>query len=643
MAPGNANLKGVIKLGRGTRIQVQGLKNQTELNGLTGHLLEFDSVKLRWGVELPDGKKVLLKMGNLLPVGAAVEPAVTADAGPKPAVSPHADQAPGSSDGPRPPTTAEAALTSVDGKGPEMSGAKAVSVTKTAESAANTPARSPHPAFSGKERIEYTAIPPQPSAVEAPAEVESPSPSGKESMESAAPPPQPNGENDEDWPVLPTSAETMKKMQSGCWFENESAAKRFAEQLRANDSALTSICLVPPKRFNDEDVEEICSSLQDNTHCREMLASGHPLSDASCERLAATLQNTSSIETFSVGDSSLGSRARLIFEGLAKNVSVTSLDLEHKGITPDGCQALADALASRQRLTAPACASLALSRNVSAAGFPASALASEAAPPAELLLCDCGVGPSHAGSLGAWAAKGIEYLNLRDNSAFGGEGAERLLAALLPAKVDRVAAPALRRLRLDGCAVGDDGLEAVAEAIGRGLQLEELSVERCEITVVGCEALSRALAGRRLHALSARANVIGDEGCALLGRCAERLDISSTNLSGQMLLTMEEHDLVSLEVFSNPALGPSVSTWFSALNSSKWQRLESLDLSACSLKDEGFMCVCEALLARLDLMPALASLCIGANDVNDTEEKCELIERLGAARGGLLKVLWLDG
>merc|ERR1712050_348901 len=100
--------------------------------------------------------------------------------------------------------------------------------------------------------------------------------------------------------------------------------------------------------------------------------------------------------------------------------------------------------------------------------------------------------------------------------------------------------PKLRCLRLDGCAIGDDGLETLADAFEHGLELEELFIERCEITKVGCTHLEHSLHGRRLRMLSARANVIGDEGCCLLARCAERLDLSSTNLSGQILAELGE-------------------------------------------------------------------------------------------------------
>merc|ERR1711920_555106 len=150
----------------------------------------------------------------------------------------------------------------------------------------------------------------------------------------------------------------------------------------------------------------------------------------------------------------------------------------------------------------------------------------------------------------------------------------------------------------------------------------------------GCEFLAHALRGRRLQTLSVRANVIGDEGCTLLARCAERLDLSATSLSGQLLPTLGAQPIVALELFSNPALGPSVSTWCAALDASQWQRLEYLDLTGCGLQEAGFECVVKTLIDRPDIMPELRNLNIAANDIEDTEERFELINQLGAARGG---------
>jgi len=259
--------------------------------------------------------------------------------------------------------------------------------------------------------------------------------------------------------------------------------------------------------------------------------------------------------------------------------------------------------------------------------------------PKELKLCECALSAKHGLSLSQWVLAGIEDLDIRDNSSFGGEGIEMLFQSLskVPKDLDP---PCLRRLRLDGCAIGDDGLEMLADALAKGLQLEDLYMERCEITKVGCEFLADGLRGRRLQHLSVRANVIGDEGCTLLALCGERLDFSATSLSGALLPTLGAQPLVALELFSNPALGPSVNSWCAELDSSHWQRLEYLDLTGCHLEAPGFECVINTLINRPDIMPELKYLNIAANDVHDTEERFELVNLLGDKRGGKLQTKW---
>lgn len=425
--------------------------------------------------------------------------------------------------------------------------------------------------------------------------------------------------------------------RTGRWFQNEAASDVFADQLRQDDPKLKSLCLVPPKCFAEDDVEKICTGLEVNNHCRELLASGHSLSEVGCRRLAQMLRTNGSLQLLSLGDSTLGDRACLLFEGLAENLSLTSLDLEHKGLTATAGKALAQALKRRAELGAARLETLQLSRN-GALGAAFADLA-EAPAPRELLLCDASLDEDRAAAVGRWAARGVEEINLRDNNSLGCDGLEQLLEALLPSRGSREA-PALRKLRLDGCAVGDDGLEALAAALARGLELEELSLERCELTASGCEHLVRALRGRRLQALSVRANVLGDASCELLAACSERLDLGACNLSPSSLAWLGEQPLVSLELFSNPLLGPSAAGWCNELKREHWQQLEQLDMSACALGNEGFRYICSALVDRPQLMPKLTSLCLGGNEVEDTDEFNDLAEKLGEARAGRLRMIW---
>lgn len=606
-----ATLKGQLKLGPGSTVQVHGLKNQTELNGLHGHLLQFDAAKLRWGVQLSDGKQVSLKMGNFLPVDMTVTPCQ-----------------PPSSTGVQDATCEKASSDSAGYVQPLVNQADATVADAAPLEACVEDTSAPKKAStSDATRSDCTEETPEGDATEKDV-------IDKTKIVETDATQMPNAE--EDWPVLPTSAAVAEKMRSGCWFDGGSAAKRFTEQLAANDSTLISVCLVPPKRFDDSDAEQICTSLEGNDFCQELVASGHQLSAGACERLAQMLSVNKALKILSIGDSSLGDNASILFSGLAKNTSLASLDLEHKGLTAASCKALAQSFVDRQSINAAKVTSLKLSRNTAITG----ALAELAAAPAsaELFLCECALGADHGASIGRWTAQGVVKLDLRDNSALGAQGLENLLEALLPKK--GLPTPALRTLRLDGCAIGDDGMEVIADAYSRGLQLEELFVERCEITKDGCRMLADALRGERLQTLSARSNVIGDEGCTLLGLCSQRLDLSSTSLSGQVLTDLGKQPLVALELFSNPSLGPSVTSWCAGLDHSEWQQLEHLDLSGCNLQDQGFECVLSALLDSPKLMPALNFLCLGANNMTEDDAKCVRVEELGTARNGKLKVVW---
>lgn len=628
----DAKLKGQLKLEPGAKVQVRGLENQKELNGLIGQLLQFDPVKMRWGVELEGGKRISLKMNNFLPVNIEIIPGV----GPESAKAPAAEAATDTA-----PDVMENAIETAQPQGqpPVAVEASAPVVTAEAEAAASAEPVSGMDSAAMENVIE-TAQPQgeRPVAMEASAPVatvEAVTAASAEPVSGMDP-----AAADEEWPVLPTSEATAAKMRSGCWFDGGSAAKRFVEQLHANDPALVSVCLVPPKRFNEDDAEQICDALEANSFCEELLASGHALSNGTCERFAKMLRSNTSLESLSVGDSSLGDAASILFDGLAQNTHLLSLDLEHKGLTESACLRLSEALVARSGAGAPPLVSLQLSRTAAFGSAPLSKVASSAAPaPRKVYLSECALSAKHGAVLGEWARHGLEDLDLRDNPQFGAEGLEAFFEALLRQGGE----PTLRSLRLDGCSVGDDGLEAVADAEQRGLRLEELLLERCEVTVAGCKLLAERLRGRRFRRLSARANVIGDEGCALLARCAEHLDLSSTSLTGQVLGALGEHPLVSLELFSNPALGPSVSAWCASLQESQWQELEYLDLTGCALRDEGFDCVISTFRERPQLMPRLTCLCLGANETEaDDETRCETVERLGEERSGRLTVKWMN-
>lgn len=658
MVFGAATLKGVIKLGPGSAVEVYGLEKQPELNGQVGSCIAFNPAKGRWGVELAGGKQVSLKISNIRPVDDKMSPAAPegTDGRPVPAGdAPCVRIAPAGND-----TAAAVGQANPGTERPASADAKecAPPAACTAASEACCPS-APAPC-SGQVPDETTKREEgsgacETSPVQASGDADPPSALAPWEL-APKEPPAAQGEGaayDSDFPALQADpdAEAPFEMppqpprpKTGRWWEEEHAAVGFAEQLRDNEPELVTLCLVPPKKFDPEDVEAICDGLERNTCCTELFASGHPLSEASCERIAAMLRKNSTLNLLSVGESSLGDTSLALFAGLGENTTLTSLDLEHKGLTTRAGEALADALAARCAAGAPRLSYLRLCRNVGMAGA-LHALASVPAP-RHLMLCEAGLQADlHGALLGRWVATGIEELNLRGNPEFGGDGLELMLSALMAATKQ----PPLVRLSVDGCAIGDDGVEVVCDALKNGLGLRELSVENCELTEAAAELLASGIAGirgcGRLARLSVRLNKIGDDGVERLAGCAERIDVSGTDLGPRGFQALGQEPLTSAEIFNNPRLGMSVDEWLSSLTPDSWAKVTQLDMSCCALGDEGFKRFCTLLTERTDIFPVLQSLCLGGNDVDEGEEKGnhEIDDKLIEARGGNLRLLWRNG
>jgi len=397
-------------------------------------------------------------------------------------------------------------------------------------------------------------------------------------------------------------------------------------------------------------VVAICDGLEKNTVCYELLASGHPLSDESCQKLSWMLSTNKSLKILSVGDSSLGDGATILFEGLAENLQIESLDLEHKGLTEASGKALAKALASRATNGAAGLVSLRLSRNPLLLNALSDLAADSVPAPRELQLCEASLDEKHGSLIGKWAARGIEDLNLRGNTRLGADGVEAMLGALLKGSTSSPSSPPkLKKLKLDGCSVGDDGVEAIADAIRQGLSLEELTLESNELTSASSEFLASALSGirgrGRLKRLSVRMNAIGDDGLVALATCAEDLDVSAADLGPRGFKALGEQALTSLEAFSSPRLGMSLGEWCSTLKPGSWEQLRHLDLGCSGLGDAGFKMLINKLIEDPNVMPKLESLCVGGNDIDESDEGCSysLVENVGAARKGKLSVTWRNG
>lgn len=192
--------------------------------------------------------------------------------------------------------------------------------------------------------------------------------------------------------------------------------------------------------------------------------------------------------------------AALANGGLQDNQSVTSWDLEHKGLSSASA---APVLAVLQRH--PRMAHVCLSRNPMFGDAGLAALVgvdgapSWAAPLQQLELCDCGVSPRGVAALAAAppaCLARLRELRLSRNSGLQGEAAGEALAALLRA------APQLHTLALQETGLGSAGVAALVQALPAATSLRRLDLSGTGLDDAGVQALSAQLAVQRASSSS---------------------------------------------------------------------------------------------------------------------------------------------
>jgi Ran GTPase-activating protein (RanGAP) involved in mRNA processing and transport len=218
----------------------------------------------------------------------------------------------------------------------------------------------------------------------------------------------------------------------------------------------------PPGPTGESDSALLCAALADNTSVRELLLSGHALSEEGARHFGAALRKNRTLRRLALGNASFGDKA---LEALLEswcNETLAHLDLELKGLSAAAMPALLAVLRTPSGLV-----SLHLGRN--ALGDEGAAVLAEGlrwAALERLDLHDCGVGEAGCRRLG-------EALHVRERCAGG----------------------ATIALLLDGNPIGNAGLVALATAAAHGphaLPVAELSVEGCSVGEAGVAALAGA-------------------------------------------------------------------------------------------------------------------------------------------------------
>lgn len=236
------------------------------------------------------------------------------------------------------------------------------------------------------------------------------------------------------------------------------------------------------------------------------------------------------LRSLCVGDASFGdSGAVLLSEGLRDNRSLQLLDLSSRGIGPSGAVALAHALCGQQGPAAPSASSAAgaaTGEGGSGDGAPVDATGSREAaggarsPPTGLQTLDLSLNPLGCGGAAALAPSigGLCHVNF-SGCDISAEGCHALGAAAgsSPAGGGR-----LRTLDLSGNPLGPAGGLALAEGLAAAAalgpaSLEELNLDGTAVADAAVEALARALGGASTASASASLRKLDVSRCALVG------------------------------------------------------------------------------------------------------------------------------
>lgn len=383
----------------------------------------------------------------------------------------------------------------------------------------------------------------------------------------------------------------------------------WEERLQRNDPTLTAIHVFKARKFGHEEVERICTALQDNLTLTELSSSGHAMAPDTAMRVAQLLSLNRGLQSLCVGDSDFGDKAlQELVAGLQSNTTLQKLDLEHRSISAEGAKSLAEALGESSGLRR-----LLLSRNsINDAG--AAALAPCLHRLEEVNLSDCGICAQGATALAvpvAAPSSRLRCLRLEQND-IGHEGAEAIASAA-------ASSPCLEELYLGGCAIGDAGAQALAKAVALSPTLRLLDLSQCSLTCQGAQALAEPLKhNTSLRVLRLRGNRIQGDGATALAaaltanRHLEDLDLGLNQMGPEAAeLVAGGTHLRKLSLFGSRLGDPGAQRIAAIMVAETLTGLLELELAGCNISKAGMHVLFDTL--QTGVAPALEVLLVAAN------------------------------
>ena len=330
---------------------------------------------------------------------------------------------------------------------------------------------------------------------------------------------------------LLSNATTMYELVVSCAGIGNGGLKILAEGLASNASLTDGLLDLSYNLIGDEGLQALASSLVRNTKLRELnLAENNDIGDAGLEALADSLVDNRTLRKLSLSSNTaisvtgVRSVSRILQSGTS---GLEDLDLNYINISNEGGNILADALSVNQSLVSLS------------------------------LQCSYWVGVSigddglRALALGLSRNSHLKSLDLSGNSAITSSGLRSL--------EEYFGSPscALNKLMLYRINIGDEGAQALADALRRNKSLSSLSFDERGITSIGwrsfltliCDSSSPNrlyLSNQTLCQLGETTRLSGSEVKDCVGICLEINELGTLAAKFKILRLFPDLDMVPL-------------------------------------------------------------------------------------------------
>eukprot|EP00889_Picochlorum_renovo_P005518 jgi/Picre1/32548/NNA_007894.t1 len=387
------------------------------------------------------------------------------------------------------------------------------------------------------------------------------------------------------------------------WGAQSQGIDDIVRRISQNDASLTSLYLMRHRRFNEEDAGRLADALSRSETLVELNLSSHAISPRVAGILGAGLKSNQSIRFISIGNSTFGDEAMVELCGcFEENTSITTIDLERKGLTRSSAAAVCRAVEKSTSVK-----HLMLSHNDLQGGLE------------DVLPCVSGLESFVSHSCGIGCARSSTALSVAMRNASALKRVEldhNMLdassAVLLAEGISHCTC--LEKISLSSNPLGPEGVSSLVEALPAGIQ--SIDISHTDAQDAGICSLAACLRSQKLPHI----RYINISGCGLTARSMSALLEAASHLP----------DGKGLELDAGENIGLGHDEFFSYVLTC--HRVLSLRLHGCNLGTRGIESLIRALEVHAGGAHPLRDLDISGNNIS---EDCmfTLLSRLASPHG----------